>query len=180
MRSYVVIALGAFALSGCGSNAGGVAQETDVIENGRQVGEHLAQPLRPGLWELAETIGEVDQTAMPHADELEVEDDGARRASARTVCLPAAYADRPQSTFWAGSGNACDYDRFEMADGALASSLSCNATPGTLTIALDGRYDATHFDLATTTARRDTGADDITVNGRLEGHWLGECDADAS
>ncbi|MBC2776464.1 DUF3617 domain-containing protein [Parasphingopyxis marina] len=171
-------ALAPFALAGCGDSEPEMPYETELVENRVQTGELAEQPLRPGLWSLSETIGEVDQATMSGAQEAEIEADGDRRGNARTICLPVEYADRPPAEFWAGSGNACQYDEFRMADDALTARLTCNATPGSITLALDGSYSETGFDLAITTMRTGTGSENITVNGRLEGEWRRECTAE--
>lgn len=160
-------------LAGCGDSGSDDAVQLDP--DPREPESMATQPLRPGLWELSETIGEVDQATMRAREEAEIEEDGHRRGETRTVCLPADYADRPPVEFWSGAGNVCAYDRFDAVEGDLGAALSCNATPGTVSVALDGAYGATEFDLAMTVTRTGTGDENITVDGRLEGEWLGEC-----
>lgn len=177
MRLPMIPAACALILAGCGESPD---EETVQLDpDTREPAAMATQPLRPGLWALSETIGEVDQTAMREEQEAEIEEDGDQRGEARTVCLPLDYADRPPAQYWSGDDNICDYDDFSAADGAISATLSCNATPGTLTVTIDGDYGATAFDTAMTVTRSGTGDDDITVSGRLEGEWLGECpDAD--
>lgn len=177
MRMSIIPLIAIAPLAACGGNINeDDAPDTEVVENGGEVAEIDAQPLRPGLWALSETIGEVDQATMRGSEEAEIEEDPARRGAVRSICLPDDYADRPHPDFWAGSENACQYDDFTMADGELTATLTCNATPGTITLTLNGDYSATGFDLAMTTARRGTGSEDVTVNGRLEGEWMEACD----
>ena len=172
MRTTALAMLPALALAACG-DAG-----TPPVDEGATAQLPLVQPLRPGEWELDETVGEVDQATMRAAEEAAIEEDPATQGSARTVCLPADYADRPPPAFWAEHETPCEYRAWQLADGRLEASLVCNATPGTLTIALEGELSDTAFDLATTATRSGTGSDDVTVHGRTRGRWLGPCDGD--
>lgn len=174
MRSPLLPFAAAAALAGCGGDPDQtVPPSTEVVEDGVETGRTPAQPLRPGLWEIEEHAGDVSQATMRAEEAEEIEG----TSTARTVCLPANYSDRPHADFWGGADNACAYDRFRMADGELEAALSCNATPGTITIALDGTYSETGFDLAATTTRSGSG-DDVTVNGRLLGSWRDDCTAE--
>lgn len=180
MRHLILLTASAMALAACSGDEvadGDVPADTEVVEDGVEIGEVPAQPLRPGLWELDESVGAVAEAGMRGEEESEIEADPARRGAARTVCLPADYADRPHPDFWASDRNACSYGDFAMADGALEGTLTCNATPGTLTLDFDGDYSETGFDLAMTATRSGEGQD-VTVNGRLEGRWLRACDAE--
>lgn len=180
MRTLFALTASALALAACSGDEaadGDVPADTEIVEGGVEQGEIPAQPLRPGLWELDESVGEVAEAGMRTEEEAEIEADPVRRGAARTVCLPDDYADRPHPDFWASGGNNCSYADFAMIDGELEGALECNATPGSLTLAFDGEYTDTGFDLAMTATRSGEG-EDVTVNGRLAGRWLRGCEAD--
>lgn len=179
MRTLILLTAAA-ALAACSAESetdlpADTPADTEVVEGGVEQGEVPARPLRPGLWEIAESVADVDAPPLRDREVAEMED--APGAAARTLCLPDDYADRPHPDFWAGEGNACAYEEFAMIGGELEGRLSCNATPGTLTLAFDGEYDATRFDLAMTAARSGEGAD-TAVEGRVRGRWLRACEAD--
>lgn len=178
MTRFAIALTSALALAACQSGPAGETDQVPEDEGADEVVGALLQPLRPGLWELRETVGDVASATISSEEREEIEADPANRGAARTVCLPPDYADRPPAAFWAGNETPCSYDEVTMTGGVVTATISCNATPGSLTLTIDGEYDETALDVASTSARRGTGADDVTVNGRIRGEWRGECEAE--
>jgi hypothetical protein len=127
---------------------------------------------RAGRWETKTEIGSVSNSGLNAQGRAEL----VAQESALDQCLPTDEVRRPDANFFAGGdGSECQYTRFAMANGQLDATMSCTATPGTITLALAGTYTPTRYALDATATNSGTPGAPMTTTARLSGTWLGPC-----
>lgn len=126
----------------------------------------------PGRWETKTSIGSVSNSGLNAGGKKEL----VAQESAIDQCLPPEEARRPDANFFAGGdGSECEYTSFAAANGRLNAAMTCNATPGSLTITLAGTYTPTSYQLDATATNSATPGAPMTTTARLSGTWLGPC-----
>ena len=128
--------------------------------------------LLAGKWETKQDIQAVYKADLNAASKEEI-----RKTSASLdQCLPPEEQKRPDANFFAGGDESeCSYTEFAMRNGRLNATMSCTATPGTISMTLAGTYTPTSYALnatATTTGIADA---PMRTTARLIGTWIGPC-----
>ena len=130
--------------------------------------------LTPGQWELAQVTRSI--TGGNVTSEMRTAMVG--KTVAYDACIPADEAAVPDANFFAGgSTNACKYTNHDWKNGKLSATIACNATPGAITMTMNGTYDPTTMVADATMTTRGAENGDITQNVQLKGRRLGACRA---
>jgi len=130
--------------------------------------------LTPGQWELAGTTKSI--TGRKITAEMRMAMVG--KTAAYDSCIPADEAGLPDANFFAGgSTNECKYTDHDWKNGKLSATIACNATPGAITMTMNGTYDATTMVADATMITRGAEGADVTQNVVLRARRLGECRA---
>lgn len=130
--------------------------------------------LTPGQWELAQVTRSI--TGGNVTPEMRTALVG--KTVAYDACIPAEEAAAPDANFFAGgSTNECKYTSHEWKNGKLSATIACNATPGAITMTMNGTYDPTTMVAEATMTTRGAEGGDITQNVQLKGRRLGVCRA---
>jgi len=130
--------------------------------------------LTPGQWELAQVTRSI--TGGNVTPEMRTALVG--KTVAYDACIPADEAAAPDANFFAGgSTNECKYTDHDWKNGKVSATIACNATPGTITMTMNGTYDPTTMVADATMTTRGAESGDITQNVQLKGRRLGVCRA---
>lgn len=128
--------------------------------------------LTPGQWELASTTRSLSGGQV--TPEMRAQMVG--KTVAYDSCIPPDEAMLPDANFFAGgSTNECKYTDHDWTNGKLSATIACNATPGAITMTMNGRYDRTTMvaDATMTTSGADNA--DVTQNVQLKARRIGDC-----
>ena len=175
-RNISIAALPLVLLAACAEQQPQRHQASVAAENDARAASvaKAASPaiFQAGRWETKTSITSVSATAIDPASKREI----VAQESALDQCLPAEEVRRPDANFFAGGdGSECQYSKFEMANGRIDARMNCTATPGTITMKLDGTYTPTSYALnarATTTGVPGAPAN---TSAKLSGTWIGPC-----
>jgi len=130
--------------------------------------------LTPGQWELAQVTRSI--TGGNVTPEMRTALVG--KTVAYDACIPADEAAAPDANFLAGgSTNECKYTDHDWKNGKLFATIACNATPGAITMRMNGTYDPTTMvaDATMSTTGADSG--NIVQTTQLKARRLGACKA---
>lgn len=122
-----------------------------------------APPIKPGQWEIANTITAIDMPSDPGG----IAKSMVGRTTVMKNCVtPAQVAAGPEGVFKA-TGGKCRYDKLTIAGGRIEGAMSC---PGTLSSTVSGTMTPTAYQL---TGRTKTAM--MTMTSMTKGRWLGPC-----
>jgi hypothetical protein len=171
-----MIALALAALAACGqqqpsSQGKTVAQENDVRAD---AAAHGADPnaLLAGRWETKQEIVGVAKAGLDAQSKRDI----AAASGASTQCLMTPeQGKRPDANFFAGGDESeCKYRSFSMRNGRLDATIICNATPGSITMTLGGKYTPTSYALDATAVTSGV-PNAMRTSAKITGTWLGAC-----
>ena len=185
MRSLKTILGGAalLALAACGGGeADGTADSANMANTegaagaGGEGGASQAASevrMQPGEWEVTQQTVNVSAPGMPAgaADML--------KTPPMTVktCITEEQAGKPGADVFTGKKDPnCTHEGFDAGGGKVSGTITCKGDTGNVTMAMDGEFGATEFnvDMKTTT---DAGAAKMTMEMRSSGRRIGECPA---
>lgn len=128
--------------------------------------------LLPGRWETKSRLTATDRTDISEEEKAAL----IGQDVALDQCLPADEAARPDPNFLIASDvSECEYERFEMADGIISATLACTATPGEVTMNLDGTYTPTSYAIEALATTTGIPGPNVNSSATLSGTWLGDC-----
>ncbi|TKD52821.1 DUF3617 domain-containing protein [Sphingomonas baiyangensis] len=178
------------ALAGCGgeSTTESAARTGEISLRNASVGEVAEQTeaagglgaaaFSPGEWETRVQVTDAQIAGMPPAmvDQMRKQLITVRTSSS---CMTPDEATRPNETMFSGTdrGN-CRFDRYDMANGRIAAAMTCMAMADqpAMTATMQGRYDATSFDIDNRLEVTNVaGAESLTMAARVTGKRLGDC-----
>jgi Protein of unknown function (DUF3617) len=133
--------------------------------------------LMPGKWETKQDIQAVHKAGL----NAESKEDIRRTEASIDQCLPPEEAKRPDANFFAGGDESeCEYTKFAMQGGKLNATMSCTATPGTITMTLNGTYTPTSYLLDATATTSGIPDAPMRTTAKLVGTWLSACPDEAA
>ena len=171
-RTLFIAAVPLALLAGCQQQ-----QRASVAAENDARAAAAAQAVNPALfkagrWETKTDIQSVTGASM----EASTKRDIVAQKSALDQCLPADEVARPDANFFAGGdGSECQYSKFAMANGRIDATMSCTATPGTITMTLDGTYTPTSYRIDASAATTGVPGAPSNTTARLSGTWIGAC-----
>ena len=131
-----------------------------------------AQPLGPGMWEIATRI---DHLAIPGLPEPMVRKIAADPANAtpRKVCIATKAGSQPPAAVFHGLNGACRYETWQAEAGSLRAVLTCyppDGGAGEARVEVSGNYSGSAFEVTSETIARDeAGATQMHMRSVLSG-----------
>lgn len=147
---------------------------SDDKPTGTKKGQAL--PMRAGLWETKVTFTEVKANGLSDKNKQKLLQDVSRQLSGQ-ACLSAEQARKPDADFFAGSSSDdCKYKKFDIKNGQLDLTLSCNMNAmATLDMDMKGTVGATALKLDVAPSLRLPMVGAVELRGTAEGRYLGAC-----
>jgi hypothetical protein len=147
-------------------------------EEDKSVGTKKGQalPMTAGLWETKVSFTEVKATGLSEKNKRKLLDDVSQQLSGQ-ACLSEEQARKPDADFFAGSqSDDCKYKKFDIKDGQLDLTLSCNMNAmATLDMDMKGAVGATALDLDIAPSLRLPMMGAVELRGKAQGRYLGAC-----
>jgi hypothetical protein len=182
MRSIAAAGLLVVLLAGC-------SREPEVKAENASIGEVVNKleasgaggqaRLRPGQWQLVNTVTNVEMAGVPQQVQAM-----ARRnmMATRTLdrCVTEEEAARPTAEMFGGeAAAACKYERFELGNGRLESVLRCTPPQGdTVVTRMTGTFTPDDYNVESTMeaqATVDGKAQTMKVSAKTTGKRIGDC-----
>ncbi len=96
--------------------------------------------IKPGRWEGAMTMREIDMPGLPAAAREQMKAQMARTTRFVSCVTPEAVKQQ-KAFFTGGDSKSCKYDHFNMAGGKIEAALSCDRGPGgKMAMTMSGAY----------------------------------------
>lgn len=166
-------------LAGC-SDAGADADGDGTITAEEVAKEMNEVTLEPGQWENTVEIVDLDIDGLPEGVPAGAMDQMKGRTTTTKSCITPEQAQNPGAEFFAAQEKTnCEVKKFDMSGGAVSSEMSCKdmgGTPGEMTMAMDGQYGPSNYDM---TMKMTGGAGGMTMNitAKSNGKRIGDCPA---
>lgn len=171
MIRTLLIVLPVVFVSACKDRAPSVdAQNKDRAEAAGRTAD--PNSFMPGKWETKQDIQAVHNANLNAESKADIR----RTEASIDQCLPPEESKRPDANFFAGGDESeCRYTKFAMQNGKLNATMSCTATPGTITMTLNGTYTPTSYALDATATTSGIPDAPSRTTAKLVGTWLGPC-----
>ena len=142
------VALGSFALAGCGSNDTVEAENVSAESVAEQVAKADLTP-QAGRWESTMTIEKMEIGGMlPEAQKAMKDHMGTTQTF--TSCLTPEEAAKPKADFFQGKDSGCDYEKFSMGDGKIDAVMTCQENGHSQKMTMMGTYGEQSYDMKVT------------------------------
>ena len=175
MRHFLIAALAATALAGCGqpSPSGGNAagEGTKAADTTPSEPAAAAFSIRPGKWENTYEVLEASGEGIP------------AMALARMKGQPQTHSScvTPEQAKGEGfrellgkSGGKCQFTKYEVGNGAISTALRCDMATGKVESQSTGTYTDSSYE-SVGEGKMDMRGMSLTIKTRNSGRWVGEC-----
>lgn len=175
MSTLSILALGTFALAGCGSQEDTIEAENESAESvAEKVAKSNIRPT-PGRWEAKMTIEKLEMPDMPP----EMKDMMKKQlGSAQTFssCLTPEQAAKPNAEFFRGSeSSGCTYDKFEMGGGKIDAAMTCDQNGQTQNMTMNGTYSEESYDINVNVDGAAAPNQSMAMTMAISARRVGEC-----
>ncbi len=135
-----------------------------------------ALPMQAGLWETTVTFTDIKANGLSDNKKQKLLADMSEQLSGK-ACLSEEQARKPDADFFAGSSSDdCKYKKFDIKNGQLDLTLSCNMNAmATLDMDMKGTVGATALQLDVAPSLRLPMVGGVELRGTAQGRYLGAC-----
>ena len=166
-------------IAGCSDR--GADHDGDGKITAEEVAEEMNRvTLEPGEWENKVEIVDVTIEGLPEGASAGITDSMKGKVTTSKSCITEEEAKNPGAQFFAAQEKTnCEVKKFDMSGGAVSSEMSCSnmgGTPGNMTMAMDGQYGPSSYDM---TMNMNGGAAGMKMNisAKSSGKRIGSCPA---
>jgi len=167
----IAAAVATLLLAGCSDKQSGTPQTKEEVK----AEVHKVQ-LKPGQWEGAYTLEDIDMPNMPGgSDQMEEQMKKVMNRSSIKYCVSPEEAANPSGKMFSGQQNKdCTYKGFDASGGSVKGEIACASEHGAMNAVMSGTYAPEsyemHMDMKMTGAPNGM---NMTMKAKTTGKWIG-------
>lgn len=174
LKAFAVIAPATLLLASCGDKPSGEPQTREEVK--AQVEK---VQLKPGQWEGAYTLEDIDMPNMPGGgDQMKEQMKKMMSRTSIKYCVSPEEAANPSGKMFSGQENKdCIYKGFDVSSGSVKGEIACKSEQGTMNAVMSGDYGPEsyemHMDMKMSGAPNGM---NMSMKAKTTGKWVGaEC-----
>jgi hypothetical protein len=158
-------------LAACSGPAGNQQEAASGEAAGGGGGAPGAIALQAGMWEFTVEVAEMNIPNMPKGMVPMPPPTTIRN------CLTPEQARAPDANFFSGKNEGgCTSQNMTFGGGRIAGTITCETPQGTTQVVLDGRYDATSYQM-TQNIQAQMAGQSVNMQNRVNARRVGDCPA---
>ncbi|MGE3692020.1 MAG: DUF3617 domain-containing protein [Novosphingobium sp.] len=172
LGSIAVLAMGAFALAGCGGG-----DKSEPAKDGAKPAAMADIKPAPGRYEAQFKLTKMEMPGMP-AGLQEMFKEQLNKVETSVSCLTKEQAEKAEQDFFRPpetSGNECKYSNFEMGGGKIAAQMTCQEGNMKQDMVMTGTYGADAYAMHIK-ADGNQGNQKMSVEMEVASRRVGDCD----